>query len=251
MNRDGTPFRGRVDTAVAVALDRVGLQRIDRRPDDMDDEFVELQGRCAPHTMTTIERMYALWQAVRYIAARGVPGDFVECGVWRGGSSMLAALTFEAAGDRHREFHLYDTFEGMAEPSWEDGALARRMWSRHQQANHNDWCYSPIDEVRENMLSTGLLEERLHLVKGKVEETIPDRAPERIALLRLDTDFYSSTRHELVHLFPLLQPGGVLVIDDYGDWGGARRAVDEYIAEHAIAVLLTRVDSTGRVAIKP
>jgi hypothetical protein len=74
--------------------------------------------------------------------------------------------------------------------------------------------------------------------------------PEQIAVLRLDTDFYESTRHELRHLYPRLVHGGVLIIDDYGHWAGARKAVDEYIAEEGIRLLLNRIDYTGRIAIK-
>lgn len=234
-----------------VALERVGLQRITPEPADMESEFLALHRRCAEYTMTSVERMHALWSAVRYVAGRDVPGDYVECGVWRGGSSMLASLEFQRLGCAERRFFLYDTFEGMVEPTTEDGAEARHEWARHQRSDHNDWCLSPLEEVQRNMLSTGLPTDRLELVKGRVEDTIPETAPARIALLRLDTDWYASTRHELVQLFPRLESGGVLIIDDYGAWEGARRAVDEYFAEHDISLLLVRVDETGRVAVKP
>ena len=90
----------------------------------------------------------------------------------------------------------------------------------------------------------------VRLVKGKVEDTVPKNAPEKIALLRLDTDWYESTRRGLVHLFPRLVPGGVLIIDDYGHWQGARKAVDEYIAGNQVKILLNRVDYTGRIGVK-
>jgi hypothetical protein len=106
----------------------------------------------------------------------------------------------------------------------------------------NEWCVAGVQSVRKNVLSTGYPEEKLHLVQGKVEDTLPAAAPERIALLRLDTDWYESTRHELVHLYPRLVPNGVLIIDDYGDWVGAKEAVDEF---------LSRMDNTGRLIIKP
>jgi O-methyltransferase len=83
-----------------------------------------------------------------------------------------------------------------------------------------------------------------------VEDTIPNNIPEKIAILRLDTDWYESTRHELVHLFPRLSPYGVLIIDDYGCWQGAKKAVDEYISENNLRIFLSRIDSTGRIAIK-
>ena len=243
-------MKERARTVLRVGLERVGLEQAGRNRADMEPEFLEVYERCSEYTMTSAERMYGLWSAVRYIAGRALEGDYVECGVWRGGSSMLAALEFKRQAAEDRRFFLYDTFEGMAEPTPEDGAVARSEWSRHRRESHNDWCYSPLDEVRANMLSTGLPEDRLELVKGKVEDTIPGTAPAQIALLRLDTDWYASTRHELEHLFPRLRPGGVLIVDDYGHWQGARQAVDEYFAEHGISTLLVRLDETGRVAVK-
>jgi hypothetical protein len=197
--------------------------------------------------MTSRERMYAVYQATRYIVEADIPGDIVECGAWRGGSSMMAALTLMRAGRGDRRLWLYDTFEGMPEPGQRDvgpdGRAAHGEW-------HNDWCYSPLDEVRANILSTGLAADAFELVQGMVEETIPVRAPEQIALLRLDTDWYESTRHELLHLFPRLSRGGTLLVDDYGHWKGVRAAVDEYRREQGINLLLNRTDYAGRMAIK-
>jgi O-methyltransferase len=244
------PLRERLATVTRVALDRVGLQPIVREPADLEPQFYELYRRCAPYTMTSVERMYALWQVVRHVSRRRVQGAFVECGVWRGGSSMLAALTFAQEDDVGRQFYLYDTFEGMSEPTQADGVVARYEWERHRRGDHNSWCYSPVDEVTANMLSTGLSPDHLRLVKGRVEDTLSETVPERIALLRLDTDWYESTRHELERLYPLLQPGGVLIVDDYGDWEGARRAVDEYMASHRPSLFMMRVDPTGRVGLK-
>ena len=101
------------------------------------------------------------------------------------------------------------------------------------------------------MALTGFPADRAVFVPGKVEETIPASAPERIALLRLDTDWYESTYHELVHLYPRLEAGGVLILDDYGHFEGARRAVDRYFDENGARPLLTRVDYTARVGVKP
>ena len=105
-------------------------------------------------------------------------------------------------------------------------------------------------QVRETLLSTGYPSERLHLVRGPVEETLPTGAPAQLSLLRLDTDWYESTAHELRHLYPRLSTGGVLIIDDYGHWEDARRAVDEYFDSEAAPLLLNRIDYTGRVAVK-
>jgi O-methyltransferase len=103
--------------------------------------------------------------------------------------------------------------------------------------------------VRATLLETGYPAERLHLHRGPVEETLPRQSPGPLALLRLDTDWYKSTLHELEHLYPLLAGGGILIIDDYGHWQGARRAVDEYFADSP-PLLLNRIDYTGRIAVK-
>jgi hypothetical protein len=114
----------------------------------------------------------------------------------------------------------------------------------------SDWCYAALDDVRKNIVSTGYPEELCHFIKGKVVDTIPDKMPSDISILRLDTDWYESTRHELTLVFPQLKLKGVLIIDDYGHWEGARKAVDEYFARNKISILLNRIDYTGRVAIK-
>jgi O-methyltransferase len=107
-----------------------------------------------------------------------------------------------------------------------------------------------LDEVRKALALIEYPAERLHFVQGLVEETIPGEAPEQIAILRLDTDWEASTRHELEHLWPRLSPGGVLIIDDYGHWARARKAVDDYFADRDDAPLLVRVDYAGRVGVR-
>jgi O-methyltransferase len=241
-----------VKDLIGDAVGRRGYAILNRRvaQPDMEAGFAELYDRCRPFTMTPVERMYALYEATKYLVARAVPGDVVECGVWKGGSAMLAALTLDRLEDRERTLHLFDTFAGMTEPTDADGQAALREWREKERGDHNEWCYSSLEEVEANMRSTGYPAERMTLVEGKVEETLPDRAPESIALLRLDTDWYESTYHELVHLYPRLEPGGVLIIDDYGYWSGARRAVDRYLDEIESPVLLNRIDHGGRIAIK-
>lgn len=208
-----------------------------------------------PFTMTSPERIAVLVEAVRHVINSDIPGDFVECGVWKGGSSMAVALAAQSCATASRDLWLYDTYEGMSAPT-EDDLSHDGESAGHQlqtQDIHNPksvWCYSPISEVQNNLRSTGYPEDRLHFIKGKVEDTIPAQAPEKIALLRLDTDWYESTRHELVHLYPRLASGGVLIVDDYGYWKGSRKAVDEYFGQNSPRPLLVRIDATARIAIK-
>ena len=221
---------------------------------DVDPEIRATIARCRPFTMTSPERIAATCSAVEYAVNHRLDGAFVECGVWKGGSSMAAALTYLRQGRSDVPFYLYDTFEGMSAPTEADfeastGQSAAEMLN---SANKDEliWCYSTLDEVKRNVASTGYPDELTTFVKGKVEDTIPQTIPESIAILRLDTDFYESTRHEMEHLFPRLVHGGVLIIDDYGHWAGARKAVDEYIAGHDVRILLNRTDYTGWIAVK-
>ncbi len=223
-------------------------------PDINEPDFVAACAACRPATMTSVERLYALYHSLRYVVRSGLPGAFIECGVWKGGSAMMMALTLKNMGITDRDIVLFDTFQGMTPPGREDvdreGVPASALLSRGDRNSNLFWAYSPIDEVARNLRSTGYPMERIHLIAGDVMQTIPAQAPESIALLRLDTDWYESTRHELEHLFPRLSPRGVLIIDDYGHFKGARKAVDEYFASNPVPYFLQRVDYTGRVLTK-
>lgn len=223
---------------------------------DADRPIIE---RAFPHTMTGAGRLQGLVDAVRYLERSGAPGAFAECGVWRGGSVLAMLLTLQDEGSQERDVYLYDTFEGMTRPTEEDVSPleqpALETWRSAEARGEQAWrrLFGDFDEnaVRETVLSSGYPAARLHFVRGPVEETIPGTAPDRLALLRLDTDWYESTRHELEHLYPRLVPGGVLIIDDYGHWEGARRAADEYFSGIGEHLLLNRLDYTGRIAVKP
>jgi hypothetical protein len=225
-------------------------------PPDFTPEEIAVIEAVKPFTMTSPERMVSLIRAVEYLAANGIAGDMVECGVWRGGSMMIVAKVLSTLGVTDRNLYLYDTYEGMSEPrehvdvSYE-GDLAKTMLEVREKTEQDYiWCYSPIEEVKKNVYGTGYPAGKMHFVKGKVEETIPARVPDQIALLRLDTDWYESTYHELEHLFPRLVKGGILIIDDYGHWQGARKATDDYFQKHNVKIFLGRTDYTGRIAVK-
>lgn len=243
----GRAIRGAVAlTGHELSRPRTGL------PEDFDQPVVELIERVAPYTLTSPERIFALREAVTYLERSAVPGAIVECGVWKGGSMLAAVLTLQELNHTARDLYLYDTFEGMTPPGPQDVDYA---------GNTGDDLFgsgvdtqqilpaAPLDQVRTLLESTGYPADRLHFVQGDVTETIPAQVPAEIALLRLDTDWYSSTAHELEHLFPLIADGGVLMIDDYGHWQGARKAVDEYLARTGVKLLLHRIDYTGRMAV--
>ena len=240
------------------ALRSVGLDliRYDRTaetyPPDFGEDEVEIIRAVRPWTMTSLERLFALIQAVRHVSRHSIPGAIVECGVWKGGSMAAVARTLLKLNDASRDLYLFDTFTGMPEPSDKDveysGKHATQVLSEEVGSQCAD---APLESVQQVLFETGYPKDKLHFVPGRVEETIPTSSPESISLLRLDTDWYESTRHELVHLFPRVVKGGGIIVDDYGHWRGSRRACDEYFAEHGISILLHRIDYTGRIGIKP
>ncbi|WP_284163374.1 TylF/MycF/NovP-related O-methyltransferase [Frigidibacter sp. SD6-1] len=217
---------------------------------DADEAFMELFMKTRNHTMTGKDAMFALYNACRYVHTVGIPGAFVECGAWMGGSAILAGLTFQMLG-APRRLWLYDTFEGMTAPTELDvdlnGATAASLMETY--GDETGWCYASLEQVEKNFMDAGLSTDNVNFVKGDVLETLKTDVPEQISILRLDTDWYESTRLELEQLYPRLSPGGVLIIDDYGYWSGSRKAVDEYFAGIR-APMLNRVNDQVRLCIK-
>jgi O-methyltransferase len=218
---------------------------------DHDTEILWDQVRS--RTMTTIYRIDALRKSVEYIQANSIPGDIVECGVWRGGSIMAAGLTLLKLGAK-RPLWLYDTFSGMPPPGPEDkdfqGRTAAELMASQAPDTSLIWARNSLDDVKAGMKEIGYPQDLIKYVVGPVESTIPASIPEKIALLRLDTDWFSSTYHELLHLWDRIATNGILIIDDYGDWAGAKMAVDQYFREIGIHPFFHRIDGTGRLIIK-
>jgi O-methyltransferase len=249
-----------IRTAARRLLRRSGwdVARIGPRwPGDFSPEDIALCEEVAPYTMTSAEAIVTLSAAVRHLVNTDTAGAFVECGVWKGGSMMAVARTLCNLRRTDAHLYLFDTFEGMTAPTKHDvsrsGRPAQALLDEDQHVDNSlIWARAPMEAVQAAMALIPYPADHLHFEKGPVETTLPDAAPREIALLRLDTDWYESTRHELEHLYPRLVPGGVLIIDDYGWWGGARKATDEFFQGRADVPFLMRVDDSGRrMAIKP
>ena len=206
------------------------------------------------YTMGSPQRLFATALALKHLISEGRVGSFVECGVWRGGHSLLAAGIF-ALNDVENRVFLFDTFAGMTEPTAEDvmaedGTSAMPLYVAHKDLNYNNWCFASLDEVRGNFAARGLLTDRVQFVEGPVEKTLllESNLPTQISFLRLDTDFYASTVTEMEVLYRRLEVGGVFAVDDYGHWAGARQAVDEYFQRGSTpAPMLNYVDYTCRI----
>ena len=226
-------------------------------PQDITDNERDILRHAAPFTMTSIDRQLTLCRIIDHILQNKIPGDFVECGVWRGGSSMIAAMKFKEH-ESNRKLWLYDTYEGMPPPDDSadisyDGQKASATLLNEEPIKQSSlvWAIGSLKEVEKNLFSTQYPQENILLIKGEVEKTIPgDHMPTLISVLRLDTDWYSSTLHELMHLYPLVVQGGFIIIDDYGHWRGAKTAVDEYLRDIHPKPYLHRIDYTCRVIQK-
>ena len=248
-------------TIVKKLLGKLGykISKIDnnRYPIDYSKDFIEEYQSIEPYTMTSLERVYALKTAVQYVVNKNISGSYVECGVWKGGSCMMIANTLMQLNALSEEIWLYDTFSGMTNPTNEDIEIETNLKGMELLDNINKstdkfnmWAYAPKDIVIKNMESTGFPTDKIKYIQGKVEETLIQHRPSKIALLRLDTDWYESTKKELEALYPLLVNGGVLIIDDYGHFEGAKKAVDEYFKKINQYPLMHRIDYTGRLIIK-
>ena len=252
--------------AVNAVLGLAGVRLVrDRSPAgriDFPIEFDEQDKRVVSYvldrelTMVSAERLFATLMACKHVCASGIEGDFVECGVWRGGNALIAGDVFGRMAPS-RSVYLFDTFAGMTTPSEHDvlvstGASAMDKYLKMQNVSHNDWCFASVEDVAGNLRSYGISSDRVRLIKGDVLQTLrsEENLPEKCAVLRLDTDWYESTRMELEVMWPRLQPGGVLIVDDYGHWGGARKAVDEFFAGFPSKPFLIRSDHEGRIAVK-
>jgi len=188
-------------------------------------------------TMVPHEGLINTILSANYVVKNGIVGDFVECGVWRGGNALAALMVFEALGSEKLVW-LYDTFQGMTEPSDDDfqlqsQELASVQFSKFQRDDHNAWCYASIEDVRKNISDSGVNISHAKLIQGDVMETLRDEenVPTSICALRLDTDWYESTKEEMARLYPLVSKKGILIIDDYGYWNGSRKAIDEFFHE--------------------
>ncbi|MGZ3924476.1 MAG: TylF/MycF/NovP-related O-methyltransferase [Flavisolibacter sp.] len=235
--------------------DVIKLNKAKQWPVDFEDIHKRIIEKVQPFTMTEQGRIFGLIEAVRYLAKNRIKGDIVECGVWRGGSMLAIADLLVEMGDIEHDLFLFDTFEGMPAPSEKDVSYTNKTANELLLPNVDKtedliWAYSSLDAVKETMSLSDYPKEKIHYVQGKVEDTLPTDLLGEICLLRLDTDWYESTKHELIHLYPKLVKGGIIIIDDYGFWKGARKAVDEYFTEQNIPLLLNRLDETGRIAIK-
>ena len=214
----------------------------------------DLINSCLRLSMTGPIRMWSVLQSLKHIKQNFVEGSFVECGIWRGGNLALMSK-YSVYLELKQSIIGFDTFEGMPQADeidkdfLDNSANEIMRNSIKDERIPNIHCYASLEQVKNNLNNLGV--KNVRLIKGKVEDTlqVSENIPDRISLLRLDTDWYESTKIELEVLYPRLQSGGVLIIDDYGHYQGARKAVDEYFKGKKI--WMHYIDYTCRLIIKP
>lgn len=238
---------------IRAALRKMGLEVSRYRPrgsenipQAVDQNFVSLYKKYQQYSMVKWSGLYTAYRAAEHIKAHKIKGAIVECGVWKGGCTAILAEVLRDANPAP-EFFLYDTYEGMSEPTKDDFSMSTNLSAERLYEQYDgDWSVGALDTVKSVMSKTGYNQDKICYVKGKVEDTIPETAPEKIALLRLDTDWYKSTKHELEHLYPRLVKGGILIVDDYGAWAGSKKAFDEYFADREMPFMVYGA-STGNI----
>jgi len=206
------------------------------------DPAAREQGRDWPPTAETMvgsARLGNVLECCVDALRRDVPGDFVETGVWRGGTTILMRGVLEAVGDTDRRVWVADSFEGLPVPD-----------ERYPADEGLDWSHVGVlkvdaDSVRANFERYGLLDDRVRFLEGWFCDTLPDAPVDALSVLRLDGDLYQSTMDALVALEPRVSSGGYVIVDDYGGWPPCRRAVDDYRAAHGIDAPIEAVDWTG------
>lgn len=252
-------IKSKINSIVVSSFKRAGIKIEKRRSPDITDDDWNLYKRIEKLTMTPLDRIFALMDSIRYLQNNKIEGDFVECGVWRGGNAIIMAEIQNQVNNSldKRDIWLYDTYDGMVEPDEHDlsfkGEVANEIYSKVKNTDGgSSWSFASFDFVKEALKKVDYPFNKFKLVKGKVEDTLllKENIPSKIALLRLDTDWYQSTKIEMELLFPKLVIGGVLVIDDYGDWQGSRKAVDEYMSKYNVEMCLFRLGSGARIGIK-
>jgi O-methyltransferase len=234
---DTRPLPEEVQRAIREELVRTG-QRLELRSPSEE----RAEGRDRPlyaQTMIGLNRMRSLRSAAEMVLAEGVPGDFVEAGAWRGGASLLLRGVLAAHGDRDRRVYVADSFEGLPPPDPEHYP--------HDEGDVNhlaDDLAVSLEEVKGNFERYGLLDDQVRFVQGWFKDTLPGLADREWSLIRLDGDLYESTMDGLRNLYPRLQPGGFLIVDDYG-FDNCRAAVEDYRREHEISEPIERIDWVG------
>jgi O-methyltransferase len=219
------------------------LMLVRKRPFDQRKRDLGEECPVDGETMIGMQRLTSLQHCVETVLAEDIPGDLVECGVWRGGASILMRAVLAAYGDQTRCVWLADSFAGLPRPD-----TANYKADKGLRFDRFSVIAVSEEQVRANFERYGLLDDQVRFLPGWFKDTLPDAPIDRIAVLRLDGDLYESTIQALDALYPRLSPGGFCVIDDYQFIEACRQAVADYRAKHGISAAIFEIDESGPVA---
>jgi hypothetical protein len=209
------------------------------------NSFIRHYIKSSAVSMLSLQRLDHLQSCIEQVIADGIAGDLIETGVWRGGATIFMRAALKAYGVTDRTVWVADSFEGLPKPDAEKFPLeAKAHQGEVMKKTYNHFAVT-LEDVQRNFSAFGMLDDQVRFLKGWFKDTLPNAPIERLAILRLDGDFYESTRDALVGLYDKLSIGGYAIIDDYGEtsWTYCRKAVDEFRLEHGIEEPLVRVDS--------
>jgi len=209
---------------------------------------VEHYQQSAAVSMLPLARFDNLESCIADVIAHRVPGDLVETGVWRGGATIFMRAVLRVFGDIDRIVWAADSFEGLPEPDPEKYPLEAKAFKSDAMTKYYNHLAVGLDVVKRNFKAYGMLDGQVRFLKGWFKDTLPTAPIDKIAILRLDGDYYESTRDALAALYDKVSPGGYIIVDDYGEdhWTYCRRAVDEFRAARRITDPLQYVDAPCR-----
>lgn len=222
---------------VRVALHRAGLELCRPVKFDRERRAEGLDWPADAETMVGLRRLDNLQWCIEDVARRGVPGDLIETGVWRGGAAIFMRAALEVYGDADRVVWAADSFEGLPQP--DEASFPADRGSSYWKAQR---LAVSLDEVKENFRRYGLLDDRVRFLVGWFRDTLPTAPMERLSILRLDGDMYESTIVALESLHPKLSPGGYVIVDDYNAIEECRAAVDDFRTRLRIDEPLREID---------
>ena len=234
-------LRRRLANRAGTIAGRFGFEIAYKKPYDPALREVGMDWPARAESMIGLRRMDNVVKSVSSVVKDGVEGDLIETGVWRGGATIMMCGVLKAYGDTTRKVWVADSFEGLPEPD-----AARFPADTGDELHKQTGLAVGVNQVKHNFERYGLLDDQVEFLVGWFKDTLPAAPTDTIAVARLDGDMYASTIQAIEALYPALQPGGFLIIDDFGSHASqAGAAIHDYRAKHRITEKIVDIDGMG------